>query len=219
MPQIIMQSLPRDSGWIEVICGPMFSGKTEELIRRLRRAVYGHQKVQIFKPLIDKRYSPEAIVSHSQQSLAAQPVSCAREILTGLHPDTDVVGVDEAQFFERSLVEVVQSCANRGKRVLVAGLDQDFTGAPFEPMPELMALAEFVTKMLAICVVCGNPAGRSQRLTGQSSRVLVGAQEGYEARCRKCHTAANVPEQGSLLDAVSPDHALHVAPSKRQRKA
>ncbi|RYF05817.1 MAG: thymidine kinase [Deltaproteobacteria bacterium] len=195
-----MQALPRDTGFVEVICGPMFSGKTEELIRRLRRALYARQKVQIFKPQLDKRYDEVAIVSHSQQQLAAIAVDDAKDILPQLDADAEVVAVDEAQFFDRNLVEVVQRCADAGKRVLCAGLDQDFTGAPFEPMPELMAVAEFVTKMLAICVVCGNPAGRSQRLTRQSRRVLVGAQQGYEARCRRCHSPqASLPEQGPLF--------------------
>lgn len=195
-----MQAFPRDTGWVEVICGPMFSGKTEELIRRLRRALFARQKIQVFKPRIDTRYDPVAIVSHSQQQLTAAPIGDARDVLAQLAADTEVVAIDEGQFFQRNLLDVVQhlSCANR--RVIVAGLDQDFAGAPFEPMPELMAVAEFVTKMLAICVMCGNPAGRTQRLTRQSRRVVVGAQEGYEARCRRCHTAgASLPEQGPLF--------------------
>lgn len=178
----------------------MFSGKTEELIRRLRRALYARQQVQIFKPHIDKRYDEIAIVSHSQQQLTAQPVAHANEILESLKDDTDVVAIDEGQFFDRTLIDVAQTCADRCKRVVVAGLDQDFTGAAFDPMPELMAVAEFVSKTLAICVVCGNPAGRSQRLTRQSRRVVVGASQAYEARCRKCHsTEPSLPEQGPLF--------------------
>lgn len=188
-----MQAVPRDTGWIEVICGPMFSGKTEELIRRVRRAAYARQKVEIFKPKIDTRYHDLDIVSHSRQSLTARPVAAAGEILELASADVEVVGIDEAQFFDRTLVEVCQKLADRGVRVVVAGLDQDFRGLPFEPMPELLALAEFVTKALAICVVCGNPAGRSQRVTRAGDRVLIGAGEAYEARCRRCHTVGEEP--------------------------
>ena len=176
------------TGWIEVICGPMFSGKTEELIRRLGRALYAKQKVQIFKPLIDNRYADLEIVSHSKLRLTAIAVSRAEEIPAHIATDTEVVGVDEAQFFDRHLVTVVQTLADQGRRVLLAGLDQDFRGMPFEPLPELMAVAESVTKCLAICTVCGNPAGRSQRLSREASLVVVGAAEAYEARCRRCHT-------------------------------
>lgn len=199
-----MQLTPRDSGWIEVICGPMFSGKTEELIRRLRRALYARQRVQIFKPKIDDRYDAISIVSHTRQSLIAQPVGTASEILERLQPDAEVIGVDEAQFFDRTLVDVVQSLASQSRRVVVAGLDLDFMGVPFEPIPELMAVAEFVTKTLAICVVCGNPASRSQRLTRHSRRVVVGSNENYEARCRKCHsTQPCVPAQGPLFPPIA----------------
>ena len=177
----------------------MFSGKTEELIRRLRRAVYARQKVQVFKPKIDNRYAEIEIVSHSRQSLTAEPIGCAADIFDKIQADTEVVGVDEGQFFDRSLIDMTQTFAARGVRVIVAGLDQDFTGAPFEPLPELMAVAEFVTKMLAICVVCGDPAGRTQRLGRQSRRVVVGAAEAYEARCRRCHnTDPSMPEQEAL---------------------
>ena len=199
-----MQATPQDTGWIEVICGPMFSGKTEELIRRLRRALYARQRVQMFKPKIDTRYDEIAIVSHSRQSLQAEPVSHASDILDKLQSDAEVVAIDEAQFFDRTLIEVVQTLACDRRRVIVAGLDQDFMGDPFEPIPEIMALAEFVTKTLAICVVCGNPAGRSQRLTRQSRRVVVGSNEHYEARCRKCHsTEPSMPAQGPLFPAAS----------------
>jgi len=182
-----VQTVPRDIGWVEVVCGPMFSGKTEELIRRLRRAVYARQKVQIFKPKIDTRYGEIEIVSHSAQSLAAHPVENASEILALVDDEAEVIGIDEAQFFDRGLVDVVQTLASSGKRVVVAGLDQDFRGVPFQPIPELMAIAEFVTKELAICMVCGNPAGRSQRLVSEAARVVLGAQESYEPRCRRCH--------------------------------
>ncbi len=195
-----MQALPRDIGWLEVICGPMFSGKTEELIRRLRRSAYARQKVEIYKPKIDTRYDAIDIVSHSRQSLTARPVSTAQEILEQVEAGTEVVGIDEAQFFDHELVEVCQRLANGGARVIVAGLDQDFRGVPFDPMPELLAVAEFVTKTLAICVRCGNPAGRSQRITREGGRVLVGASDSYEPRCRRCHTLDEpMPEQARLF--------------------
>jgi thymidine kinase len=178
----------------------MFSGKTEELIRRLRRAVYARQKAEIFKPKMDRRYAEIEIVSHSRQSLKAQPVGDAKEILDLVSAETAVVGIDEAQFFKGNIVEVAQTLANRGVRVIVAGLDQDFRGRPFDPMPELMAVAEFVTKNLAICMVCGNPAGRSQRLIREDNRVVLGAAESYEARCRKCHTVDEpLPDQPRLF--------------------
>lgn len=185
-----MHQAPRNAGWIEVICGSMFSGKTEELIRRLKRAQIARQRVQIFKPKLDDRYELEQIVSHSSQKLECVPVDRAEHIFARLRADTEVVGVDEAQFFGKELVEVVQALANRGLRVVVAGLDQDYRGEPFEPMPHLLAIAEYITKELAICVVCGNPANRSQRIVSRSDRVVVGAAGAYEARCRKCH----VPE-------------------------
>ncbi|MBI4428028.1 MAG: thymidine kinase [Ignavibacteriales bacterium] len=179
-------SIPRDVGWIEVVCGCMFSGKTEELIRRLRRAQIAKQKVAIFKPRIDKRYSAEHIVSHSDQSLVSTVVDDATEI-SRLAGDAQVIGIDEGQFFKANLVDVCESLANQGKRVIVAGLDQDYRGKPFEPMPQLLAIAEYITKTLAICVVCGNPADRTQRTTISSERVVVGAKDMYEARCRRCH--------------------------------
>jgi thymidine kinase len=181
-----------DTGWIEVICGSMFSGKTEELIRRLKRAVYGKQRVQVFKPALDVRYDELQVVSHSQLKLVATPVTLAGEILQRVRPDTEVVGIDEVQFLGPEAVPVIEALANRGVRVICAGLDQDYLGRPFEPMPQLMALAEYVTKELAICVVCGNPANRTQRLTDSTERVVVGAAEAYEARCRKCHVPAPV---------------------------
>ncbi|MEX2117093.1 MAG: thymidine kinase [Bacteroidota bacterium] len=177
--------VPRNTGWIEVICGCMFSGKTEELIRRLRRAQIAKQHVAIFKPRIDTRFSAEHIVSHSEQSITSHPVDSADEI-PPLVRDAQVIGVDEAQFFKANLVEVCEKLANEGRRVIVAGLDQDYRGKPFEPIPQLLAVAEYITKTLAICVVCGNPADRTQRKTQQQDRVLIGAKDIYEARCRNC---------------------------------
>jgi thymidine kinase len=178
---------PKETGWIEVICGSMFSGKTEELIRRVKRAVYGKQKVQIFKPKIDNRYDEAAVVSHSQLKLLSIPIDRADEIEKNLKADTEVVAIDEVQFLGPEVVPVVELLASRGIRVICAGLDQDYLAKPFEPMPQLLALAEYVTKELAICVVCGNPANRTQRLLDRDERVLVGAAGAYEARCRKCH--------------------------------
>jgi thymidine kinase len=175
-----------DHGWIEVITGSMFSGKSEELIRRLRRAQIARQRVQIFKPLLDNRYSDDHIVSHSDMRIPSQPVKNSDELLSQVDPDAEVVGIDEGQFFDARLPAVCNTLANAGKRVIVAGLDQDYLGRPFEPMPQLLAIAEYITKTLAICVVCGNPANNTQRLVASSDRVLVGAQGVYEARCRRC---------------------------------
>ncbi len=179
-------SVPRETGWIEVIAGCMFSGKTEELIRRLRRAQIARQTVKIFKPKIDTRYSTTAIVSHSDQFLPSILINDINEVLehsTSAH----VIGIDEAQFFSSDIINICNTLANKGKRVIVAGLDQDYKGIPFEPMPHLLAIAEYITKTLAICVVCGNPADKTQRKTKSSERVIVGASDIYEARCRKCH--------------------------------
>ena len=181
-----LHNVPRNTGWIEVVCGCMFSGKTEELIRRLRRAQIAKQKVVVFKPRIDTRYSQEHIVSHSEQFLNAQVIEDASEVLA-LAGDAQVVGIDEGQFFKANIVEVCNQLADQGKRVIVAGLDQDYKGNPFEPMPQLLAIAEYITKTLAICVVCGNPADRTQRKSEQHERVVVGAKDLYEARCRYCH--------------------------------
>lgn len=175
-----------ESGSIEVIVGSMFSGKSEELIRRLRRAEIAKQKVQVFKPKIDDRYAVDHVVSHSDMRIKSQIVSHAAEILGGLKPDTEVVGIDEGQFFDGSITEVVQALADKGVRVIVAGLDQDYLGRPFEPMPQLMATAEYVDKMLAICMQCGAPANRTQRLVHSTDRVVVGGAHAYEARCRRC---------------------------------
>lgn len=179
-------AVPKDSGWIEVITGCMFSGKTEELIRRLRRAKIAKQKVVIFKPIIDTRYSNNSIVSHSEQSLPSVLIKDVNEILD-LVEDAQVIGIDEAQFFSNDIINVCNKLADDGKRVIVAGLDMDYRGIPFEPIPQLLSVAEYITKTLAICVECGNPADRTQRKTASSERVIVGAADLYEARCRKCH--------------------------------
>jgi thymidine kinase len=176
---------PQKVGWIEVIAGCMFSGKTEELIRRIRRAQIARQTVAIFKPKIDTRYSTDHIVSHSDAKLLSTAVSSSSEIIP-LAQNAQVVGIDEGQFFDMGIVEVAEHLADSGKRVIIAGLDQDYRGKPFEPMPQLLAVAEYITKTLAICVVCGNPADRTQRTTSASERVLVGAKDSYEARCRRC---------------------------------
>ncbi len=185
MDVVTLHNTVRDTGWIEVICGCMFSGKTEELIRRLRRAQIARQKVTIFKPRIDNRYSSHQIVSHSEQALSSIVVDKPQEILE-LSEDAQVIGIDEGQFFTPDLVDICEHLANRGKRVIVAGLDQDYRGKPFQPIPQLLSVAEYITKTLAICMVCGNPADRTQRITGQHELVVVGAQNIYEARCRKC---------------------------------
>jgi len=173
-------------GVIEVITGSMFSGKSEELIRRVRRAQIARQRVQLFKPRLDERYSSAEIVSHSEMKMPSQTVDCAAEILERVEPGTEVVGIDEGQFFDASLVGVADTLANRGLRVIVAGLDQDYRGEPFEPMPQLMAIAEYVDKTLAVCMRCGAPANRSQRLVAAEDRVVVGGAREYEARCRRC---------------------------------
>jgi thymidine kinase len=175
-----------NQGWIEVVVGSMFSGKSEELIRRLRRAQIARQKVQIFKPKIDTRYGDDHIVSHSEMRIPSETVASSRELLTKVADDTEVVGIDEGQFFDSELPTICNTLADRGKRVIVAGLDQDYLGKPFEPMPQLLAIAEYITKTLAICMVCGNPANHTQRLVASGDRVLLGAQGLYEARCRRC---------------------------------
>lgn len=176
----------RHEGTIEVIVGSMFSGKSEELIRRLRRAQIARQKVQIFKPSIDARYSETHIVSHSAMKIESVAVSTARDIVAALEPDTEVVGIDEGQFFDQELVTVVNELANQGRRVVIAGLDMDYLGRPFEPMPLLMAIAEDVSKTRAVCIQCGSPATYTQRLIASRERVVVGASDAYEARCRAC---------------------------------
>ena len=180
-------------GWIELICGSMFSGKTEELIRRVRRAKIAKQMVQVFKPAMDTRYTMEAVTSHNGLGVDAVPVQSAAEIEKQIRPETTVVAIDEVQFFGWEVTDLCQKLADRGVRVIAAGLDMDFRGEPFGPMPVLMAQAESVEKLQAICVVCGNPASRTQRLiNGQPAAyddpvILVGGSESYEARCRKCH--------------------------------
>ncbi len=174
---------PQGTGWIEVVTGCMFSGKTEELIRRVRRAQYARQPVVVFKPDLDRRYSEDNVDSHSGLTIRSIRVQHAG-LIPDLVGDAQVVGIDEAQFFDDRLVQVSEQLANAGKRVIVAGLDMDYQGRPFEPMPQLLAVAEYIQKVLAICVVCGNPADRSQRIVKRDSRVLVGETDAYEARCR-----------------------------------
>ncbi len=190
MNELAPHLLPKDTGWIEVIAGCMFSGKTEELIRRLRRAQIAKQNVKIFKPKIDTRFSENSIVSHSEQSLPSILIDDISEV-TSLVKDAQVIGIDEAQFFSSDIVDICNNLAYDGKRVIIAGLDQDYKGIPFEPMPQLLAIAEYITKTLAICVVCGNPADKTQRKTSSPERVIVGAADIYEARCRKCHYIPN----------------------------
>jgi thymidine kinase len=173
------------AGWVEVICGSMFSGKTEELIRRLRRAQIANQQVEIFKPAMDTRYSEEEIVSHNKNAIPSTSVSSAEQILL-LSGGVEVVGIDEAQFLDAEIVSVVRSLANRGLRIIVAGLDMDFRGKPFGSMPQLLAMAEFVTKVHAICQVCGSLANYSYRLSAEEKTVIVGEKDHYEPRCRKC---------------------------------
>jgi len=181
----------RKTGWIEVICGSMFSGKTEELIRRLRRARIARQQTRVFKPTLDERYSDDEVVSHNENSVTTTPVDNPEEI-RGHVNEADVVGIDEAQFFDDGLLPICQALANDGHRVIVVGLDTDYRAEPFDPMPQLMAVAEHVTKLHAVCVVCGAPANHSQRIVPGEDRVLVGATEAYEPRCRQCFEPESV---------------------------
>src|ERR1700752_1536636 len=174
------------AGWVEVIAGSMVSGKSEELIRRLRRAKIARQKVQVFKPNIDSRFSDNHIVSHSEMSHESSNIRISAEVMACVEPDTEVVGIDEGQFFDDELVNVANELARRGVRVIIAGLDQDYTGKPFEPMPHLLAIAEYITKTHAICMKCGQPANYSQRTFESEELVAVGAADKYEARCRGC---------------------------------
>lgn len=190
-------------GWIEVVCGPMFSGKSEELMRRLRRAKIARKRVQVFKPALDNRYSADEIVSHGDQRMGSEVVSSAKEILEKLDWRTQVLGVDESNFFGPELVEVAAQLADTGKQVIIAGLDTDFLGRPFSPMPELLCVAESITKMLAICMRCGNPAKHTQRLVESDDLIVVGAAGAYEARCRRCFEPG-VPKQESLDFARPP---------------
>ena len=175
-----------NTGWVEVIAGSMFSGKSEELIRRLRRAKIARQKVQVFKPDIDSRFSDDHIVSHSEMRHESSRIRTAADIMANVERGTEVVGIDEGQFFDQELVNVANELARRGVRVIIAGLDQDYTGQPFEPMPQLLAIAEYITKTHAICMKCGQPANYSQRTFESEERVAVGASDKYEARCRRC---------------------------------
>jgi thymidine kinase len=201
-------------GSIEVICGSMFSGKTEELIRRMKRAQYAKQKVQLFKPIIDDRFGVEHVQSHNASRAIAKPIKSSQELLAELEPNTRVVGIDEAQFFDSQIIKVVQDLAYRGIRVVLAGLDMDFKGEPFGPMPQLLAIAEEVTKLSAICVVCSAPATRSQRVSTFNNRqddnkqVLVGASDHYEARCRMCHEPVCIVRNGDLPGILT-DHSVH----------
>ena len=195
------------AGWIEVICGVMFSGKSEELIRRVRRAIIARKKIQVFKSHLDERYSGiYQVSSHDGRTVSAVPVDTPDQIAQQVEPDTQVVAIDEAQFLDAGIVELVTSLANRGVRVIVAGTDSDFRGEPFGSIPQLLAVAEVVDKLHAICVVCGNPASRNQRLIGgkparyDSPTIMVGSTESYEARCRACHSVPRRDEdQGRLL--------------------
>jgi thymidine kinase len=173
-------------GWIEVICGPMFSGKSEELIRRLRRAEIARQRVQIFKPVIDHRYADDHIVSHSDLRIRSESVRDWNDIEAKMNPRTEVIGIDEAQFLGEGIIDLVVRLADMGKRIIIAGLDTDYLGRPFHPMPELLAVADEITKALAICMQCGNPAKHTQRLVASEDLIVVGAAGMYEARCRRC---------------------------------
>ncbi len=183
----------KQTGWIEIICGSMFSGKSEELIRRVRRAQFAKQNILVFKPKLDNRYSEESVVSHNGNSVIAMPVDSSLDILDKVDGDIDLVAIDEVQFFDENIIEVVQKLANSGYRVVLAGLDQDFRGEPFGPMPHLMSISEQVTKLQAVCAVCGSPASRTQRLINGEPAcyddpvILVGASEAYEPRCRHHH--------------------------------
>jgi thymidine kinase len=192
-----MDILTGNIGWIEVICGPMFSGKSEELIRRLRRAMIARKRVQVFKPKIDNRYSDDEIVSHGDLRMKSEVIGDASEILTLLDWRTEVVGIDEANFMGPGLVEISERLADSGKQVIISGLDTDFMGRPFPPIPELLARAETITKTLAICVRCGNPAKHTQRLVASEDLIVVGAAGMYEARCRRCFEAG-IPKQREL---------------------
>ena len=197
-----MEIVTSPIGWIEVVCGPMFSGKSEELIRRLRRAKIARKRVQVFKPVLDDRYSADEIVSHGDQRMKSEVVATAGEILNKLDWKTQVVGVDESNFFGAELVDVACQLADSGKQVLIAGLDTDYLGRPFTPMPELLCLAESITKTLAICMRCGNPAKHTQRLVESDDLIVIGAAGMYEARCRRCFEAG-VPKQ-ELLEFARP---------------
>jgi thymidine kinase len=181
-----MNAMRGNLGWIEVVCGPMFSGKSEELIRRLRRAEIARQRVQIFKPVIDQRYSSDHIVSHDDSRIHSDSAATAAEVAAKLDVRTEVIGIDEAQFLGEGIIELVVRWADMGKRIVIAGLDTDYLGRPFHPMPELLAVADEIIKTLAICMQCGNPAKHTQRLIASEDLIVVGAEGMYEARCRRC---------------------------------
>jgi thymidine kinase len=186
------------AGWIEVVCGSMFSGKTEELLRRVKRARLARQHVQIFKPRVDDRYDEVKVVSHEGLNADALPVASSSDLAKNVARETAVVGIDEAQFFDEGIVEAAELLAARGLRVIAAGLDQDWRGAPFGPMPALMAVAEYVTKLHAVCARCGASASRSQRLVAAEAQLFVGGAAAYEARCRACFVRDAVPPPGSV---------------------
>ncbi|MDP4162982.1 MAG: thymidine kinase [Bacillota bacterium] len=201
----------KQSGWVEVICGSMFSGKSEELIRRVRRAQFAKQKIAVFKPKIDNRYSEESVVSHNGSSFIALPIAHSTEILQHIDAEVDVIAIDEVQFFDDEVVRIIQQLADSGYRVITAGLDQDFRGEPFGKMPALMAVAELVTKLQAVCAVCGSPASRTQRLINGSPAsyhdpvILVGASEAYEPRCRHHH---EVPKKAAFSEVEQATQTL-----------
>src|SRR5579883_2349307 len=197
-----MDIITGNVGWIEVICGPMFSGKSEELIRRLRRAMIARKRVEVFKPTIDNRYSDNEIVSHGDLRMHSQVVKDAKEIVDRIDWRSEVVGIDESNFMGEALVDVAQRLADSGKQVIIAGLDTDYMGRPFPPMPDLLTLAESITKTLAICMRCGNPAKHTQRLVESSELIVVGAEGSYEARCRRCFEPGT-PKQ-EYLDFARP---------------
>lgn len=197
----------KQSGWVEVVCGSMFSGKSEELIRRVRRAQFAKQKIAVFKPKIDNRYSKESVVSHNGSSFIAMPIARSTDIMQHIDAEVDVIAIDEVQFFDDQIVKVIQQLADSGYRVIAAGLDQDFRGEPFGVMPALMAVAELVTKLQAVCAVCGSPASRTQRLINGSPAsyhdpiILVGASEAYEPRCRHHHEVPKTPSRSVEAEA------------------
>jgi thymidine kinase len=192
-----MDIITGNVGWIEVICGPMFSGKSEELIRRLRRAMIARKRVEVFKPVIDDRYSADEIVSHGDSRMNSVTVRDAAGIMEQIDWRTEVVGIDEGNFMGPGLVDIAGRLADSGKQVIIAGLDTDYMGRPFAPIPEMLALAESITKTLAICVRCGNPAKHTQRLRGSDDLIVVGAADMYEARCRRCFEPG-IPKQREL---------------------
>ncbi len=197
-----MNAMRGNLGWIEVVCGPMFSGKSEELIRRLRRAEIARQRVQIFKPILDLRYSSDHIVSHDDSRIRSEAVTTAAEVEAKLDLRTEVIGIDEAQFLGDTIISLVVRLADMGKRIIIAGLDTDYLGRPFHPMPELLAVADEITKTLAICMQCGNPAKHTQRLIANEDLIVVGAAGMYEARCRRCFEPNLAAEEVKKAEAV-----------------